>query len=176
MPEVPLEDAQETIEHHAHEAKESWIMGVALTAAILAASAAVTALLAEHHANEAMITQIQASDKFNEYQADSIKRKILEIKKAMLAAQHQTLDPKDEQSLAKYAETMPEIKKEADEKVAESAKHLHHHHPLSFGVTMFQVAIAVGAISVLTKKKPFWFVAIAFGVVGVVFLTQGLML
>ncbi len=44
-PEVPLEQTQEEIAHHAHESLESWIMGVALTAAILAACAAITALL-----------------------------------------------------------------------------------------------------------------------------------
>ena len=38
-PEVPLEHAHETIEHHAEHSSEPWIMGVALTAAILAALA-----------------------------------------------------------------------------------------------------------------------------------------
>ena len=64
-PEVPLEHAHETIEHHAHAASEPWVMGVALTAAILAALAAVTALYAEHFATEAMLEQIRASDRWN---------------------------------------------------------------------------------------------------------------
>ena len=41
------------------------------------------------------------------------------------------------------------------------------------GVTMFQIAIAVAAISVLTKRTRFWYVALAFAVVGLFFLVQG---
>ena len=41
---------------------------------------------------------------------------------------------------------------------------------------MFQVAIAIGAISVLTKRRGFWFVALAFGAFGVGFLVWGLIL
>ena len=74
-PEVPLENAHETIEHHAHGSSEPWIMGVALTAAVLAALAAVTALYAEHFATEAMLERIQANDKWSESQADSTKEK-----------------------------------------------------------------------------------------------------
>ena len=74
-PEVPLEHAHETIEHHAEHSTEPWIMGVALTAAILAALAAMTALYAEHFATDATLEQIKASDTWNEYQANSIKEK-----------------------------------------------------------------------------------------------------
>jgi len=37
-------------------------------------------------------------------------------------------------------------------------------------VTMFQVGIAIGAVSVLTKRKAFWFVSIGFGTLGAVLL------
>jgi hypothetical protein len=38
---------------------------------------------------------------------------------------------------------------------------------------MFQVAIAVAAISVLTKRRRFWLISIAFGLIGIAFLIQG---
>jgi Domain of unknown function (DUF4337) len=40
-------------------------------------------------------------------------------------------------------------------------------------VTMFQIAIAVAAISALTKKRRFWIVSLVFGAVGCVFLILG---
>jgi hypothetical protein len=40
---------------------------------------------------------------------------------------------------------------------------------------MFQIAIAVGAISVLTKRKRFWFVSLTFGAAVLVFLLQALL-
>ena len=95
-PEVPLEHAHETIEHHAHGTTEPWVMGVALTAAILAALAAVTALYAEHFANEAMLEQIHASDRWSEFQANSIKEKVTEAKKELLTNLKNEPDPLDE--------------------------------------------------------------------------------
>jgi len=37
-------------------------------------------------------------------------------------------------------------------------------------VTMFQIAIAIAAISALTKKRRFWIVSLVFGLVGCAFL------
>ena len=79
-PEVPLEQSQEEIAHHTHGTTEGWILGVALTAAILAACAAIASLLAEHNANEAMIEQIQSSDQWSYYQAKGIKANVLAMK------------------------------------------------------------------------------------------------
>ncbi len=172
-PEVPLEHAHETIEHHAHGASEPWVMGVALTAAILAALAAVTALYAEHYANEAMLEQIHASDRWSEFQANSIKEKVTEAKKELLTNLKNEPDPQDEAKLAEYKKRKDETKEKAEEFEAESSQHFRKHVPLSRGLTMFQIGIAVGAISVLTRRREFWFVSLAFGAIGVGFLFWG---
>ena len=174
MPEVPLEHAHETIEHHAHGASEPWVMGVALTAAILAALAAVTALYAEHFATESMHELIEANDKWNESQADSIKEKVLELKKILLNNSKQDLEPAEAKKLRDYATKKEDNRAEAKNKREESDAHVRKQLPLAVGLTMFQVAIAVGAISVLTKRREFWFVCLAFGAVGVGFLIWGL--
>jgi len=173
-PEVPLEHAHETIEHHAHGSSEPWVMGVALTAAILAALAAVTALCAEHFANEAMLERIEENDKWNESQADSIKEKLLDTKKIVLNGMNKELSPEDEKKLRDDATKKEENRAEAKKQHDLSAAHAHKHLPLSVGLTMFQVGIAIGAISVLTKRREFWFVCLAFGVIGVGFLILGL--
>jgi hypothetical protein len=172
-PEVPLEHAHETIEHHAHGSSEPWVMGVALTAAILAALAAVTALFAEHFATEATLEQIKASDKWTQFQANSIKEKVLSSNKKILTKLQLDLDAEDEAKLAEYKEHKDEIKKEATEFEKESHRHLEEHKPLSRGLTMFQVGIAVGAISVLTKRRAFWYVSLVFGAIGISFLIWG---
>ena len=175
-PEVPLEQTQEDIAHHAHEAGEKWVLGVALTAALLAVFAAITSLVAEYHAEEAMVLQIQCSDQWNFYQAKGIKANLLITKTEILSALGKTVDEKDKAKLEKYQQDQAEIKDEADKKQKESENHLRHHSVLARSVTMFQVAIAVGAIAVLTKRRHFWFGSIAFGGVGVAFLVYGLLL
>jgi hypothetical protein len=174
-PEVPLEQTQEDMMHHAHAATEQWVLGVALTAALLAVCAAVTSLLAEHHANEAMIDQIQCSDQWNYYQAKGVKAGVLTTKIDLLKALGKTPQEEDLKKLDKYAQDQEEIKAKAEAKQEASEAHLRHHTGLAQSVTMFQVAIAVGAISVLTKRPSFWFACLGFGLAGVVLLLYGLL-
>ena len=176
-PEVPLESSQEAITHHAsHAGGQRWILGVALTAALLAVCAAIAALMAEHCANEAMIEQIQCSDQWNFYQAKGIKANVLATKMELRRDLGKAEDAEDASQLKEYRKEQRAIKKEAKDWSAESAQHLQVHHALAPAVTMFQVAIAVSAISVLTGRKWFWLVSIVFGLVGVGFLVKGILL
>src|SRR2546427_1180411 len=52
----------------------------ALSAAVLAALAAVASLLSGHYSNEAMLEQLRASDQWNYYQAKGIKASVLSAK------------------------------------------------------------------------------------------------
>ena len=174
-PEVPLEDVHEHIEHHAHEAKEPWIAWVALSTAVIAALAAVCSLLAGDHANEAMVSQIKSSDQWNFYQAKGIKSGQLKTRMELLQALGHAPDQADTDKIKQYADEQADIKKEADAKQEEADTHLRHHVRLARGVTMFQIAIAIGAISVLTKRQHFWAVSLAFGAAGVLFLIQGIL-
>src|SRR5258708_24319678 len=72
-PEVPTEHLHEHIKEHAEHSIEKWILGVALSSALLAAFAAVASLLAGHNVNEAVISQIESSDQWRYYQSKSIK-------------------------------------------------------------------------------------------------------
>ena len=173
--ENAVEHVQEEIVERAHESTESWILGVALSAAILAVLAAITSLLSEHRANEAMIDQIQVADQWNFYQAKGIKLHLLSTRIELLTALDRPTDKKDLAKLDEYRHDQEKIKAAAEEKQKESESLLQQHVVLSRGVTMYQVAIAIGAISVLTNRRKFWYLALAFGVVGTYFLVAGLL-
>jgi len=173
-PEVPLEDVQEHLSEHAHHEKDTFVSAVALSTAIIAAFAAVASLLAGDHANEAMISQLQSSDQWAFFQAKSIKAAVLTAKTSLLEAQGQKVDPKDEAKIKQYEEEQKDIKKEAETKGHEAEDHLARHKLLASGVTLLQIAIAVGAISALTKRRAFWAVSLLFGLCGVGFLIREL--
>jgi len=173
--EVPTEHLHEEMHHHAEHGGNSWNMGAALSSALLAAFAAVTALLAGHHANESMLEQLKASDQWAYYQSKGIKSNVLATKLDLLKAMGHRPSKGDEEKLAEYKKEQEEISKEASELQESSHAHLKHHVILARGVTMFQVAIAIGAIAVLTRKKPFWHFSMVLGAVGVVFFVQGLL-
>src|SRR5436190_20389827 len=167
--EIPLEHLHEEIEHHAEHGGAPWISWVALSTAILAVLAAIAGLLSGHHANEAMMNQIEASDQWAFYQAKSIKASVLEAKMTLATAATE----KDQEKAAQYQEEQSEIKREAEHKQAEAKANFHKHEVFARSVTMFQIAIAIAAISALTKKRRFWFVSLVFGVAGAIFLVLG---
>lgn len=167
--EVPLEHLHEKIHHSAEHGGAAWVSWVALSTALLAVLAAIAGLLSGHCANEAMMNQIEASDQWAYYQAKSIKASVLEAK--MTLANSAT--DKDQEKAAQYQEEQAEIKREAEHKQAEAKHNFQQHEVFARSVTMFQIAIAIAAISVLTKKPSFWFVSLVFGLAGTVFFALG---
>jgi Domain of unknown function (DUF4337) len=172
-PEVPTEHLHEEIHHRAEHGKTRWTLGVALSSALLAGLAAVSSLLAGHHANEAMVEQIQSSDRWAYFQAKGIKAAVLGSKIELLEAEGKPVNPKDREKLSDYKKEQDQIAEEAREKEHGSEQHLHRHVIFAQSVTLFQIAIAIGAISALTNRRSFWFVSLTFGLVGIFSLVQG---
>src|SRR6184192_3038215 len=110
--EVPLEHLQEHVRESAEHSDAVWISWVALSTAILAVLAAIAGLLSGQHANEAMISQIEASDQWSYYQAKSIKAAVLDAKTAFTGAPNES----DQLNRARYEKEQEEIKSEAEHK------------------------------------------------------------
>ena len=79
----------------------------------------------------------------------------------------------DREKASKYQKEEAEIKSEAERKESQAKTHFHKHEVLARGVTMFQIAIAIAAISALTQKRRLWTVSLVFGAVGCIFLVLG---
>src|SRR5437588_11033379 len=164
--EVPLEHLQGQVHESAEHSGETWISWVALSTAILAVLAAIAGLLSGQHANEAMMNQIEASDQWSYYQAKSIKASLLEAKISLAGTPNES----DASKRDRYEKEQEQIKSEAERKEAAAKSNFHKHEVFARGVTMFQIAIAIAAISALTKKRKFWIVSLLFGAVGCAFL------
>jgi hypothetical protein len=172
--EVPTEHLHEKLEESVHHSEESWILKVALTAALLAVFAAVTALFAGHYANEAMIEQIKSSDQWAFYQAKGIKSAVLESKMELLTSFGKQPSAKDAEKGKSYKDEQTQISKKAKECADQSEQYLRAHKRLANGVTIFQIAIAICAISALTKTKWLWYGSILLGFAGLIILAMGI--
>ena len=170
-PEVPLERLHEHVHETAEHSGEAWISWVALSTAILAVLAAIASLLSGQHANEAMMSQIEASDKWNYYQAKSIKAAVLDAKTTLAGTPNES----DESKRSRYEKEQEEIKSGAEAREAAAKSNFHRHEVYARAVAMFQIAIAVAAISALTRKRHFWIVSLLFGVAGCIFLALGML-
>lgn len=175
--EIPTEHLQEAIHEKAEEEKEKWVLFVALSTAVMAVLAAIAGLLGGHHVNEALIDQIKSSDQWAFYQSKSIKAEIASSTDKILQAlpgKTAVAETDSKETIARYEKEKEDIKENAEEHEKTSEEHLKRHVTLSKAVTIFQIAIAISAISILTKKKALWFVAMLLTIAGAVFLFIGI--
>ena len=172
--EIPTEHLHETIHEHAEEEshggghgnEKGWSMYVAISTAIIAVLAAITGLMAGHHSNEAMMAQIKSSDQWAFYQAKGIKAEIKTLEVMNGKAEPSAVD--------KYKKEQEEIKKQAQKLQEESEAHLSKHVVLARSVTFFQIAIAISAIAILTKRKSLWYMSLAIAAAGAFFFCSEL--
>ena len=181
-PEVETENLHETIKEELEKEGGGLLKTIALTTAFIAVFAAIAALKAGATVNHALFlkteaTQIQskASDQWSYYQAKGIKAYVHEASQNAWLAAGKEPPEKLQKDIERYGEEQKEIKKEAqalekerDEKAEEAEHLLHTHHGYANAVTLFQVAIALGAVAALTRNKPVWWGSIAVGLVGLV--------
>jgi len=207
----PTEHVQEHVTHEAahggHGGQPGWITAAALTAAFLAALAAVTGALATKHLTESTQKRIDSSkerisanDNWNFYQSKSIKSSIIDsrlmeynltdparITDAVKKQHDDDLDKKKEYATKPEEDDKNDPKGlrgiqakalgyEAQSKALEavSEQHLTTHETFEMSATMFHIAIAVVAISVVAKRKEFWGMSMVGGAVGLYFFGTAL--
>lgn len=161
-------DLEEDLKEKATEEPDRFLSRIALTTALIAALAAVTGYLAGERGDEAMVDQIHSCDQWAYYQAKSIKSAVTSAKiEAIQAMTGHAPSASDADKLARYDAEMKEIKVAAEEKQAMSSHRLEQRKILANGVTLFQISIAVAAISAISRKKLLWYVSIVFGMGGI---------
>jgi hypothetical protein len=175
-------EAHEHMEHAEEAAHEGnpFISRVAISVAVLAVLAAVAGSLetveggrALGSTSEAVLAQDEATDTWNEFQADSIKKHVYGIA-AQAGGEHAADNKKNSKE---YGDTQKDLMKEAkakekerDDLLAESKTHEDRHHWLTGAATLFEIGIAMSTVAIITKKHWLWFTAVGFGVVGLVLL------
>jgi hypothetical protein len=116
--------------------------------------------------NEAAIRRAQASDQWNFYQAKSGKQNLAELGAELTTGEVQARFNKEaERYKGEKAEIMPVAKKfekEAEDAEAASEASMHSHHRWAQATTLIQIAIALAAITILTRNRALQYVS--FGV------------
>ena len=181
-PEVDTDKLHESIQERLEEEGGSFLRRVALTTAVAAAFAAVASLQAGATINEALVLkteatrlQAEASDQWAYYQAKGIKAAVQEASRTAWQALAKEPPPAFEQTAQRYAHEQEDIKKEAEKKEAErddrsreADQLLKRHHSFANAVALFQIAIALGAVSALTRARPVWWGSVLVGAAALV--------
>src|SRR5450432_3130318 len=173
----PALDAHEHAEHaeHAAHARDPFISRVAITVAVLAVMAATAGSLetvegsrAITQSSEAVLAQDKATDSWNEYQADSLKRHMYEIalNSGSAKAEEYRSEIKDQrESQNKARDKAKEDEQERDASLRSSALHEQRHHWLTGAATLIEIGIALSTVAIITTRRTFWFSAMGLGAV-----------
>ena len=119
--------------------------------------------------NDSAIRRTEASDQWNFYQAKSSKQNLAELGAVLASADAATryrteVDRynKEKQEIMAKAQ---ELEKRSEELEAKSEAAMHVHHRWAQAMTLIQIAIALAAITLLTRSRGLQFVS--YGVAGV---------
>ena len=178
MPHDPALEAHEHTEHAHHAAHEQdpFISRVAITVAVLAVlAAAATSLetveggLAITASSEAVLAQDKATDAWNEYQADSLKKHLYGIA-AKEGGPHAAEFAEESKSQGEKQDPIRERAKENEAEsarlVAESGAHERRHHWLTGAATLIEIGIALSTVAIITRARSFWAAALGLGALG----------
>lgn len=173
--EIP-EGHQEHLEHASHE---GWglVRWIAIFTAVISTAGALIGHQAEEIANSAILLKNEASlkktdaaDQWNYYQAVSTKGHLMELAMSLVPeAQRAGFADK----IKKYEAQKTDIKAVADKLEAQSAKANEESAALAvprgnfmYALALLQVAISVVSVTVLTRQRWLFMIAIAMSVIG----------
>jgi glucan-binding YG repeat protein len=167
------EDFRE-LEEHAEEAAQHNLAPVTVTMAILAVLVAAVSLLGHRAHTEEIVLQTKATDQWAYYQAKEIRRRNYELfvdEMSVFALQNSEeankIKEKYQKEIERYKEEGQDIQAEAKNAENEVAAERRHADYFDLGEVLLEAALVICSITVLTRKRFFWYLGSALGLIGV---------
>jgi len=150
------------------------ILPVSVTISTLAVLVALVTMFGHRAANEQILLQAKASDQWNFYQAKNIRWHEMEANADLLGGLAPADKEKTEALREKYVKAAEKYEREKDE-ISNEAKKLeaerdvfgHREDRFDAGEALLEIGLVICSMTLLTKKKIFWFSGMAIAGVGV---------
>lgn len=166
------------VEHAAAHSGDRFSARIAVMTALLATIGALFGYMVGATQNDALlfkndsaIRRTEASDQWNFYQAKSSKQNLAELGAALTSGEASARFKaeaerynKEKQDVMVQAQT---LEKRSEQLEASSEAAMHVHHRWAQAMTLVQIAIALAAITLLTRSGPLQYVSYAAGTVAV---------
>lgn len=176
-------EAQELQEQAEHAEHENALRPVALTMTVLAVLVAVVTVLGHRTHTEAILNQDKATDQWNYYQAHKIRSNDTALAADLLsvitiadkeAAEKIAKGYADHQ--AKWADNLKEEQDQAEALEAKVEKAEAKADRFDLGEALLEIGLVITSVTLLTRKRAYWYVGIVFSVCGIVSAVLGLLL
>jgi Domain of unknown function (DUF4337) len=178
-----MSEGIEMPEHEEHEKHHPLTVPVTVSIAIIAVLGAIVTLMGHRSHTEELLLQAKASDQWAYYQAKNIRLHEMEAVADMLAV----LSPSDKEKVVtvheKYVKEVERYEKDKDT-ISDQAKELeadrdkvsHRADRFDAGEVFLEMGLVICSITLLTKKRFFWFSGITIAAVGVLIAATGLLM
>ena len=177
------EELQELHEHAEHARHDPSAAPVSLSMAVLAVVVASVSLLGHRTHTEEVVLQNRASDEWAYYQAKNIRRH----EDQMFVDLSSLMQSRDGDQLAKlqqrysdeakrYSEEQKDLQAEANGLEGETHLASRKADRYDLSEVFLEIALVVTSITLLSKKRGFWYAGIVLGVIGTAVAITGVML
>ena len=171
MPEE-ISELKERADDGAHEPS---LAPVTLTMAVLAVLVAAVTLLGHRAHTEEIILQTRSADQWAYYQAKEIRRRNYELFLDELSVfslqssqQVDTIKEKYGKEIERYKEELKDIEEEAKKAEAEVKVEEARADRYDLSEVLLEAALVISSITLLTRKKLFWYFGIVLAITGIV--------
>ncbi len=155
------------------ERREGWVKYVSLTVVVIAVMASIASQWAGKYSSRAQTSQSHAFDKWNLYEAKSIKQHLDVLARPLLrgstAADSESAKvlQQVEKEIPRYDGDKAQAKTEAEDFEAAGKAAGVKGGKMGMAVSLLSVSIAMASMCLVTKKRPLWLLAILLAAVGV---------
>lgn len=178
-----MPDELSELQEHAESAHEHNLAPVTVTMSILAVLVAAVSLLGHRAHTEEIVLQTKATDQWAFYQAKDIRRRAYEVFIDQLsiftvqnAEQADKAREKYSKQVERYTEEQKDIQADAKKEEAEMATMQRKADRFDLGEVLLEAGLVICSITLLTRKRMFWYIGTILGVLGVVVGAAGFLL
>ena len=167
--------------HHGED--HPLVLPVSITISIMAVLVAGVTLLGHRAHTEELLRQSQAADKWAQYQAKSVRlhetqgfSDVVNLVASMEMGKGDALGEKYLKEVEHYQSDKEDISKEAKDLEAERDLASRRADRFDGGEAFLEIGLVICSITLLTKRKAFWFGGMLIGIAGLVLAATGLFL
>jgi hypothetical protein len=175
-----LSELQENAEHGRENPS---LAPISVTMAILAVFVAMVSLMGHRAHTEELLLQNHATDQWSYYQAKNIRRHNYEMGVDLLSLvefknkeQADKVREKYRKEAERYTKEQAEIEEQAKDLESESAREQRRANRFDLGEVFLEIGLVISSLSLLSRKRMFWFLGIVSGLAGLGVAVTGLLL
>ena len=168
-------DEMNELKEHAEAASErKELAPVSLTMALVAVLVATISLLGHRAHTDEILLQNEVTDKWAYYQAKNLRRNNLEALHDVLDAlegkneKAEQVNQRFEKDIDRYKDDQKEIQNEAHTLEGELKHETSRANRFDLGEVFLEIALVVTSITLLTGRKHYWWLGMAFAAAGVI--------